>query len=97
MATTTPALLSGLAETLLRRPPSLRELVVLVGYADDYAWFAGLVRRLFPEEADATLSAPDVRTRVQRFVLLFAERHFPFTPPTSSSISTSGRNLPGPG
>ncbi len=81
MANAAPALLSGLAETLPRRPPSLRELVVVVGYADDYAWFAGLVRRLFPEEAEATLSAPDVRQRVQRFVLLFAERHFPLYAP----------------
>ena len=48
MATAAPALLSGLANLLLRRPPSLRELVTLVGYADDYAWFVGLVRRLFP-------------------------------------------------
>ena len=47
MAAASPAQLSGLAELLLRRPPSLRELVTLVGYADDYAWFAGLVRRLF--------------------------------------------------
>ena len=37
MATASPPLLSSLAETLLRRPPSLRELVVLVGYAEDYA------------------------------------------------------------
>ena len=50
MAAAAPAQLSGLAERLLRRPPSLRELVTLIGYADDYAWFAGLVRRLFPQE-----------------------------------------------
>ena len=68
MATAAPAQLSGLADLLLRRPPSLRELVTLVGYADDYAWFAGLVRRLFPQEAEAALSAPDVRGRVERFV-----------------------------
>ena len=47
--------LSGLAQMLLRRPPSLRELVALVGFANDYAWFAELVRRLFPEEAEAML------------------------------------------
>ena len=81
MAVAAPALLSGLAETLLRRPPSLRELVTIVGYADDYAWFTGLVRRLFPNEADAALSAPDVRTRVERFANLFAERHFPLYMP----------------
>ena len=52
-------------------------LSVIVGYADDYAWFTGLVRRLFPDEAEAALSAPDVRTRVERFARLFAERHFP--------------------
>ena len=73
--------MSGLAEMLLRRPPSLRELVTLIGYADDYAWFAGLVRRLFPNEAEAALSAPDVRTRVERFANLFGERHFPLYAP----------------
>ena len=49
MAAAAPAQLSGLAKRLLRRPPSLRELVTLIGYADDYAWFAGLARRLFGE------------------------------------------------
>ena len=63
METADPALLSGLAGLLLRRPPSLRELVALVGHPEDYAWFAGLVRRLFPQEAEAALAAPDVRTR----------------------------------
>ena len=77
MEATVPPTLSGLAKLLLRRPPSLRELVTLVGYADDYAWFVGLVRRLFPQEAEAALSAPDVRTRVERFANLFGERHFP--------------------
>ena len=81
MAAAAPARLSGLAELLLRRPPSLRELVTLVGYADDYSWFAGLVRRLFPQEAEAALSAPDVRTRVKRFANLFGERHFPLYAP----------------
>ena len=81
MAAAAPALLSGLATLLLRRPPSLRELVTLVGYADDYAWFTGLVRRLFPNEAEAALAAPDVRTRVERFANLFGERHFPLYAP----------------
>ena len=81
MAAAPPPLLSGLAEMLLRRPPSLRELVTIVGYADDYAWFAELVRRLFPDEAAAALSAPDVGSRVERFADLFAERHFPLYAP----------------
>ena len=81
MAAAAPALISGLAQLLLRRPPSLRELVTIVGYADDYAWFAGLVRRLFPDEAEAALSAPDVRTRVERFANLFAAKHFPLYTP----------------
>ena len=76
-----PPRLSGLAGLLLRRPPSLRELVTLVGYADDYAWFAGLVRRLFPNEAEAALAAPDVRQRVEVFARLFGERHFPLYAP----------------
>ncbi len=76
-----PPLLSGLSGLLLRRPPSLRELVTIIGYADDYAWFAGLVRRLIPDEAEAALSAPDVRSRVERFARLFSERHFPLYAP----------------
>ena len=76
-----PPRLSGLAGLLLRRPPSLRELVTLVGYADDYAWFAGLVCRLFPQEAEAVLAAPDIRQRVERFARLFVERHFPLYAP----------------
>ena len=81
MEAAAPALLSGLPELLLRRPPSLRELVTIVGYADDYAWFVGLVRRLFPNEAGEVLSAPHVRTRVERFARLFTERHFPLYAP----------------
>ena len=81
MQAAAPPTLSGLATLLLRRPPSLRELVTLIGYADDYAWFAGLVRRLFPNEAEAALSAPDVRSRVERFANLFGERHFPLYAP----------------
>ena len=81
MEAAAPARLSGLANLLLRRPPSLRELVTLVGHADDYAWFAGLVRRLLPQEAEAVLAAPDVRRRVERFARLFGERHFPLYAP----------------
>ena len=55
--------------------------MTLVGYADDYAWFAGLARRLFPQKAEAALSAPDVRQRVERFARLFGERHFPLYAP----------------
>ena len=76
-----PALLSALAGLLLRRPPSLREMVTLVGYADDCAWFTGLARRLFPDEAGEMLSAPDIRARVERFASLFGERHFPLYAP----------------
>ena len=81
MEAAAPPLLSGLPGLLLRRPPSLREMVTIVGYADDYAWFTGLVRRIFPQEAEETLSAPDVRTKVERFARLFAERHFPLYAP----------------
>ena len=95
MAAAAPALLSGLAEMLLRRPPSLRELVTLIGYADDYAWFTGLVRRLFPHEAEAMLSAPDLRTRVERFANLFGERHFPlYTPFIEFWLDEEGEEPP---
>ena len=81
MEAAAPPRLSGLADLLLRRPPSLRELVSVVGNADDYAWFTGLVRRLFPGEAEDILSAPDARERVVRFAELFRERHFPLYAP----------------
>ena len=81
MEAAAPARLSGLAGLLLRRPPSLRELVTLIGYAGDYAWFADLVRRLFPQEAEAILAAPDVNRRVEGFAELFQERHFPLYGP----------------
>ena len=76
-----PPLLSGIADKLLRRPPSLRELIVIVGYADDYAWFADLVQRIFPQKAADVLSILGVRARVERFAELFAERHFPLYAP----------------
>ena len=81
MEVAAPPVLSALAQTLLWRPPSLRELVTLVGYAEDYAWFAGLVRRLFSEEAEDALATPDVLGRVERFARLFQERHFPLYAP----------------
>ena len=81
MRVAAPTRLSGLAELLLRRPPALRELVALVGYAHDHAWFVGLVRRLFPQEAEAVLAAPDIRQRVEDFARLFEERHFPLYAP----------------
>ena len=94
MAAAAPPLLSGLAGLLLRRPPSLRELVTLVGYADDYAWFAGLVRRLFPQEAEAALAAPDIRTRVERFGQLFGEQHFPLYAPFFEFFMDEGDEPP---
>ena len=94
MAAAAPAQLSGLANLLLRRPPSLRELVTLVGYANDYAWFAGLVRRLFPQEAEAALSAPDIRRRVERFANLFGERHFPLYAPYFEFFMDEGDEPP---
>ena len=81
MQAAAPARLSALAGLLLRRPPSLRELVTLIGYAGDYAWFSDLVRRLFPQEAEAILSAPDVNRRVVGFAELFQDRHFPLYGP----------------
>ena len=81
MESLAPPSLSGLAKLLLRRPPSLRDLVTLAGHASDYAWFTELVRRLFPEEAEAVLAVPDVRQRVERFARIFGERHFPLYAP----------------
>ncbi len=94
MEAAAPALLSRLAQTLLRRPPSLRELVVIVGYADDYAWFAELMRRLFPNEAESALSAPGVGARVERFANLFAEKHFPLYMPVIEFFFEDGEEPP---
>ncbi len=76
-----PPLLSGIADRIMRRPPSLQDLVIIVGYADDYAWFAELVRRIFPQEAESVLSTPGSRNRAMRFGELFEERHFPLYAP----------------
>ena len=81
MATAAPPLLSGLAGLLLRRPPSLQELIARLGCAEDYAWFTALVRRLFPQEAGTILAAPDVNRRLEGFAELFQERHFPLYGP----------------
>ena len=94
MEAAAPPLLSGLAQSLLRRPPSLRELVVLVGYAEDYAWFAELVRRLFPDEAEAALAAPDVGARMENFARLFEERHFPLYAPYLEFFMDEGDDPP---
>ena len=81
MALAAPPRLNGLADLLLRRPPLLRELIALVGYADDHAWFVGLVRRLFPQEAEAVLAATGIGQRVEGFARLFEERHHPLYAP----------------
>ena len=94
MATAAPPVLSHLAGLLLRRPPSLQELVVRLGYAEDYAWFAGLVRRLFPQEAEAALSIPDAGGRLERFARLFEERHFPLYAPFIEFYVDEGEEPP---
>ncbi len=94
MATAAPPVLSYLAETLLRRPPSLRELVVRLGYAEDYAWFAGLARRLFPDEAETLLGIPDLGQRLARFARLFEERHFPLYAPYMEFFVDEGEEPP---
>ena len=94
MATAAPPVLSNLAERLLRRPPSLRELIVRLGYAEDYAWFAALVRRLFPDEAETMLAMPDVGQRLERFARLFEERHFPLYAPFIEFFVDEGEDPP---
>ena len=97
MQAAAPPVLSNLAETLLRRPPSLQELIVRLGYAEDYAWFAGLARRLFPNEAETMLAVPDVGERLERFARLFQERHFPLYAPYLEFFADEGEDPPSPG
>ena len=52
------------------------------------------MRRLFPQEAEAALSAPDVRTRVERFGQLFGERHFPLYAPFFEFFMDEGDEPP---
>ena len=94
MATATPPLLSGLAGLLLRCPPSLRELAARLGCAEDYAWFTGLVHRLFPDEAAEVLAAPDIGGRLERFARLFQERHFPLYAPFIEFFADEGEEPP---
>ena len=94
MATAAPPVLSHLAGLLLRRPPSLQELIVRLGYAEDYAWFAELVRRLFPQEAETVLSVPDAGGRLERFARLFEERHFPLYAPYLEFYVDEGEDPP---
>ena len=76
MATAAPPVLSSLAGMLLQRPPLLQELIVRLSCAEDYAWFAELVCRLFPQEADRLLAIPDAGSRLAQFAQLFEEQHF---------------------
>ena len=94
MATAAPPVLSDLAGLLLRRPPSLQELIVRLGYAEDYAWFAELVRRLFPQEAEAALAIPDAGGRLEGFARLFEERHFPLYAPFIEFYVDEGEEPP---
>ena len=94
MATAAPPLLSDLAGLLLRRPPLLQELVARLGCAEDYAWFTGLVRRLFPEEAEAALATADVGEKLERFARLFQERHFPLYAPFIEFFADEGEDPP---
>ncbi len=94
MATAAPPVLSDLAGMLLRRPPSLQELVVRLGYAEDYAWFTGLVGRLFPNDAEDVLSVSDAGGRLERFARLFEERHFPLYAPFIEFYVDEGEEPP---
>lgn len=94
MATAAPPLLSDLAGLLLRRPPSLQELIARLGCAEDYAWFTGLVRRLFGKEAEATLATADVGEKLEHFARLFQERHFPLYAPFIEFFADEGEDPP---
>ena len=94
-----PPSLSGLAGLLLRRPPSLRELVTLVGYADDYAWFAGLVRPPLSKGGGGGAGGP---RRTQEGGALRQSLRGAALPPLRAVHRVSGwktreKNLPGPG
>ena len=94
MATAAPPLLSDLSGLLLRRPPSLQELIARLGCAEDYAWFTALVRRLFPEEAEAALATADVGAKLENFARLFQERHFPLYAPFIEFFADEGEDPP---
>ena len=72
-----PPTLSGLARWMVRRPPTLGDVVMLLRHSEDYGWFVDVTHRMFPEEADVILGLPGIRDRVRRFIDLVQERHFP--------------------
>ena len=72
-----PPLLTALADYVKAGPQSLLHLAQIVGYAQDYVWFCGLVSKLLPDEADTVLSAPGAAEQVHRFESLVSERYFP--------------------
>ena len=76
MEGTPPPTLSALAHRLVRRPPSISDVVALLRYSEDYGWFVDLTRRMFPEEADRIMRIPGVRGRVAEFATLVERRHF---------------------
>ena len=98
MAAAAPALLSGLAEKLLRRPPSLRELAVIAGYAEGLRMVRGAGAPPLPRRCRGDALGP---RRAHEGGVLYKNSSpsatSPSTPPTSSSASTSGTSLPGHG
>ena len=72
-----PPTLSGLARRMVRRPPSISDIVMLLRYSEDYGWFVNLTHQMFPKEADGVLGLPRIRDRVGQFLDLVQERHFP--------------------
>ncbi len=89
METHAPPRLSALAGLARRPPPSLHELLLMAGGAEDYRWFNNLVREYLPGEAGAILSGAGTGHRMERFAAAFGEKFFPLSGYFISGVTES--------
>lgn len=70
--------LEALRAKLLRsRPPSIGALLSFLSNAEDYLWFASVVRELLPERESEILSHALPSEQIREFVSHFQTRYFP--------------------
>ena len=69
--------LETLSRILRRGPSRLSALLDIMGGAEDYTVFVGLVREFLPDREDDILSAGDHEDVIQAFARDFGERYFP--------------------
>ena len=74
-----PPRLTALIRAVTTRPPALQDLLRITDNAEDHKWFQGLVRLLFPRQAEQLLSQPGEAERVRNFTQQFGNTFFPLS------------------